>query len=322
LNHLITLTAMRVRLALRNKMFFFFSIVMPFGFFFLWLGVFAKGIPAACAFYLGPVLALNVMGSFWGLSATLVMFREQGILRRFHVAPVTAADMLGSSVIANFALTLPTVFAELVLARLVFHVHTLSNIPGILLLVAVGTVSFGSLGLVVASITNTMQETQVLNQLLWLPLIFLSGATLPLAYLNTTVQRVGLFLPATYLVNALQQTIVYSATPTSRYVEIVSLTCWALLTFFLSVQLFRWEPEAKIPRRAKLYVAATAIPFLLLGIVENRSDRVLREAADAFLSMTGAPRSSSPPNSSPDAKSRPSSSTTSSGAGEGSNDHK
>ena len=322
MNHLITLTAMRVRLALRNKMFFFFSIVMPFGFFFLWLGVFAKGIPAACAFYLGPVLALNVMGSFWGLSATLVMFREQGILRRFHVAPVTAADMLGSSVIANFALTLPTVFAELVLARLVFHVHTLSNIPGILLLVAVGTVSFGSLGLVVASITNTMQETQVLNQLLWLPLIFLSGATLPLAYLNTTVQRVGLFLPATYLVNALQQTIVYSATPTSRYVEIVSLTCWALLTFFLSVQLFRWEPEAKIPRRAKLYVAATAIPFLLLGIVENRSDRVLREAADAFLSMTGAPRSSSPPNSSPDAKSRPSSSTTSSGAGEGSNDHK
>jgi len=322
LNHLITLTAMRVRLALRNKMFFFFSIVMPFGFFFLWLGVFAKGIPAACAFYLGPVLALNVMGSFWGLSATLVMFREQGILRRFHVAPVTAADMLGSSVIANFALTLPTVFAELILARLVFHVHTLSNLPGILLLVAVGTVSFGSLGLVVASITNTMQETQVLNQLLWLPLIFLSGATLPLAYLNTTVQRVGLFLPATYLVNALQQTIVYSATPTSRYVEIVSLTCWALLTFFLSAQLFRWEPEAKIPRRAKLYVAATAIPFLLLGIVENRSDRVLREAKNAFVSLTETPRSSSSPNSSPDTKPRPSSSATSSSAGERSDEHK
>ena len=38
-------------------------------------------------------------------------------------------------------------------------------------------------GLVIASVTNTMQETQVLNQLLWLPLIFLSGATFPLAYL-------------------------------------------------------------------------------------------------------------------------------------------
>ncbi len=36
MTNLLTLTRMRVRLALRNKMFFFFSIVMPLGFFFLW----------------------------------------------------------------------------------------------------------------------------------------------------------------------------------------------------------------------------------------------------------------------------------------------
>jgi hypothetical protein len=290
LTNFATLTRMRIRLALRNKMFFFFSIVMPFGFFFLWLGVFAKGDPAFCAFYLGSVLAFNVMGSFWGLSATLVMFREQGILRRFHVAPVTAGDMLASSVVANFALTLPTVIAELILARLVFHVSTWNNLFGIFILISIGTISFASLGLVIASVTNTMQETQVLNQLLWLPLIFLSGATIPLAYLNVTVQRVGLFLPATYLVNAMQQTIVHSASPASRYVEIISLCCWALLTFFLSVQLFRWEPETKIPRRAKLLVASTAIPFLLLGLWENHTDRILKEAKTTFESSLNSPR--------------------------------
>lgn len=290
MTNFITLTRTRMQLALRNKMFFFFSFVMPFGFFFLWLGVFAKGNPRACAFYLGPLVAFNLMGSFWGLSATLVMFREQGILRRFHIAPVTAADMLASSVVANFALVLPTVLVELILARVIFHVQTAGNLLGIFILVAVGTISFGCLGLVVASVTNTMQETQVLNQLLWLPLIFLSGATIPLSFLNTTVQRVGLFLPATYLVNALQQTIAYSASPISRYVEIGSLACWAALTFFLSVQLFRWEPEARIPRRAKLLVAATAIPFLILGIVENRSDRVLREAREAFVLLNSPSR--------------------------------
>jgi len=66
------------------------------------------------------------------------------------------------------------------------------------------------------------------------------------------------------------------------------------LTFFLSAQLFRWEPESRIPRRAKLLVAATAIPFLLLGIVENRSDRILLEAKSAFIALTSpmsAPRS-------------------------------
>lgn len=289
-----SLTRMRIRLALRNKMFFFFSIVMPFIFFFGFLGFLGKSVPAGAAYFLGPVLALNVMGSFWGLSATIVMFREQGILRRFHVSPVTAADMLASSVVANFALTLPTVISELLLARIVFHVNTLNNLLGIFILVAVGTISFASLGLAIASITNTMQETQVLNQLIWLPLIFLSGATFPLAYLPKVVQRVGLFLPATYLVNAFQQTIVNSATPLSRYTEIASLVCWTVLTFFLSMQLFRWEPETKIPRRAKLLVASTVIPFLLLGIWENRTDRILRESQMTFAGFQNVPNSLRP----------------------------
>src|SRR4029077_15807340 len=152
------------------------------------------------------------------------------------------------------------------------------------------TVSFASLGLVVASVTNTMQETQVLNQLLWLPLIFLSGATIPLGYMPAVAQPAGFFLPATYLVNSLQQSIVNNVSLWSRHTEFISLVCWAMLTFFLSAQLFRWEPESKIPRRAKLLVAATAIPFLLLGIWENRTDRILHESSAAFENLQRAPK--------------------------------
>src|SRR5215468_1044385 len=264
-------------LALRNKMFFFFSVVMPLLFFFLYAGIFAKGDPNRVRFFLGPVLALNVMGSFWGLSATLVTFREQGILRRFHVAPVTASDLLASSVLANFILTLPTVTVVLLFARFIFHVRDLGNLLATFLFVCAGTVSFGSLGLVVASITNTMQETQVLNQLLWLPLIFLSGATIPFTSLSKTVQHIALFLPATYLVHGLKNAIINAFGPAKILLPLGSLTVWFVLTLFLSSQLFRWEPEAKIGRRAKLYVAATAIPFLLLGAWEARYGRVVAE---------------------------------------------
>jgi ABC-2 type transport system permease protein len=277
LTNLLTLTRMRVQLALRNKMFFFFSIVMPIGFFFLYSGVFAKGDPIVVAYLLGPVLALNVMGSFWGLSATLVMFREQGILRRFHVTPATATDMLVSSVLANYFLTIPTVVVELLLAKFLFHVTSLGDLTSIFLLVSIGTVSFGSLGLVIASVTNTMQETQVLNQLLWLPLIFLSGATIPFTSLSKSVQHIALFLPATYLVHGLKNAVVNNFGPSKILLALGSLGIWFLLTLFLSSQLFRWEPEAKIGRKAKFYVAATAIPFLLLGIWEAKNGRVIAE---------------------------------------------
>jgi ABC-2 type transport system permease protein len=277
LSNLLTLTGMRMRLAMRNKMFFFFSIVMPLGFFFLYAAVFAKSDPYTVAYLLGPVLALNVMGSFWGLSAALVTFREQGILRRFHVSPVTEVDMLVSSILANYALSLPTIVVELLLARFLFHVPSLGNLFAVCLLVTIGVISFGSLGLVIASVTNTMQETQVLNQLLWLPLIFLSGATIPFTSLSNVVQHIALFLPATYLVHGLKNAIMLGDGVSRLLVAIVSLSLWFVLTLFLSSQLFRWEPEAKIPRRAKLYVAATAIPFFLLGVWESKNGRVLAE---------------------------------------------
>jgi len=301
LTNFLTLTRMRLQLTLRNKMFIFFSVIMPFAFFFLYAGVFAKGNPRGVRYLLGPIIALTVMGSFWGLSAALVMFREQGILRRFHVTPVTASDMLASSIVANFILTLPTILVELLFARFIFHVKDFGDVSTAFVLIALGTMSFASLGLVVASVTNTMQETQVINQLIWLPLIFLSGATIPLADLPQVVQRVGLFLPATYLVTELQDAIYWSAALWNRdvLIALASLALWACLTFFLSAQLFRWEPESKIPRRAKLLVAATALPFVLLGIWENNSSRTVSKAKAMAESLNVPAGPDDPPKQTP-----------------------
>lgn len=294
-----TLTRMRIQLTLRNKMFLFFSVIMPFGFFFLYAGVFAKGQPRGVRFFLGPVVALAVMGSFWGLSAALVMFREQGILRRFHVTPVTASDMLASSIVANYVLIFPTVLLQFIFARTIFHVTHFGDIFATFILISIGNIAFASLGLVVASVTNTMQETQVINQLIWLPLIFLSGATFPLAFLPQVVQKVSLFLPATYLVQGLRRTIFESAHIWDHNVLISlgSLVCWAVLTFFLSAQLFRWEPEVKVPRKAKLLVLATIIPFLLLGFWENTYGNIPAQAQSALNSLSEPAKSAHPPDS-------------------------
>lgn len=290
------LTRMRIQLATRNKMFFFFSVIFPIGMFFIYAGIFAKGDPRVVSYFLGPVIALNVMGSFWGLSVTLVSFREQGILRRFHVTPITSADMLASSILANYLLTLPTVAIELAFAHFFFHVENIGNPLSLFVLVTVGAASFASLGLVVASVTNTMQETQVLNQLIWLPLIFLSGTTLPLPYLPKVAQHIAVFLPATYLVTGLQSAL-YSSFPVSKLlIQIFSLACWALLTFFVSVTLFRWEPESKVSRNAKLWALATALPFFMLGVWEGNHGQILVQAQAAYRSLDRPAKSAEPAN--------------------------
>ncbi|GAC1667367.1 MAG: ABC transporter permease [Candidatus Acidiferrum sp.] len=290
MKNFVALTRMRIQLTLRNKMFVFFSVIMPFGFYFLYEGILARSVPNGVLIYLGPVLALTVMGSFWGLSAGLVAFREQGILRRFHVTPVTASDMLASSIVGNFVLTLPTVLAQLLFTVIFFHTHHLGNLASIFVLITAGTISFGCLGLVVASVTNTMQETQVINQLLWLPLIFLSGATFPLTFLPKVIKHVAVFLPATYLVTGLQLATVHSAHFWQLSIEIGALSFWTILTFFVSAQLFRWEPDSIIPHRAKLWALATALPFIFLGVWETYSGQLLTQAESAYKSVNAPDR--------------------------------
>jgi len=263
------LTAIRMRLAIRNRAFLFFSLIMPVAFLFFYMGIFGRNGGRAAPYLLSDVLALTVMGSFWGLSVQLVTFREQGILRRFRVTPVTSSGMLASSLLSNYFMTLPTIVIEFALARWIFHLPSYGNVLSVLFMVTLGTICFASLGLIVASVTNTMHETQIIAQIIWFVFLFISGATFPFAMLPGSVQAIAVFLPATYLVSGLQQSLIDHTSVLGLGTYMASLIGCALIAFLIAAQLFRWDPETKAPRRAKLWAASAIIPFLLLGAWET-----------------------------------------------------
>src|SRR5271155_4149470 len=144
----LNLTRIRILLALRNKAFMFFGLVMPLGFLFFFVFVFGRGRTGWIAYILGAVLTVTVMGSFWGLSVQLVMFREQGILRRFRLAPVGAGALLASSILSNYLLVIPTVAIEILVCRLAFHMQDWGNLWAIFVLVTFGSAAFSSFGLI------------------------------------------------------------------------------------------------------------------------------------------------------------------------------
>jgi len=303
MSHAWTLTLFRLRLAMRNRAFLVFGIIIPLAFLFFFAAVFAKRGGPAVAYVLASVLAMSVMGSFWGLSQQLVIFREQGILRRFRLAPINAGTMLLSSIVSNLILMVPGIAAEIAAARWVLHMSTLGNLLSVFVLAGLGAVTFATLGLVVASVANSMMETQVINQLLWLSFILLSGVAIPLPTMPLWLQKVALYLPATYLVTGLERALINFASLPHLGAEIAALGGSALLAFFVCQQIFRWEPEEKMPRQAKLWVAAALVPFLLLGAWETKQGGRLSEARSIFQNTFAerpAPRNA--PATAPDAK--------------------
>ncbi len=262
------LTKIRIRLATRNKMFLFFSLLMPMIFFFLFVMIWGKGSPEKVSYIFGGILTLTVMGGFWGLSVQLVTFREQGILRRFRLAPLGAGPMLASSILANFVLVVPFIAFEMLIGKFVLHMASWGNVPVIFLLVMIGSATFSAFGLTVASVTNSMQETQIINQLIWMVFLFLSGATIPLSVFPHWVQYVTLFSPATYLATGFQSAMTHQATFPEILTDTIALTVGLLVAFEIARRIFRWEPEEKLPPRAKVWVVVALIPFIAFGAYE------------------------------------------------------
>ncbi|HWG58533.1 MAG TPA: ABC transporter permease [Candidatus Acidoferrales bacterium] len=280
-----TLTKMRILLAVRNRAFFFFSMVMPMIFLFGAVVLFGRGAQGWVGYILGAILTMTVMGSFWGLSVQLVTFREQGILRRFRLAPVGAGPMLSSSILSNYVLAIPTVVIEMIVCRFAFHMTSWGNLWAIFLLVTFGSAAFSSFGLIVASVTNTMQETQMINNLIWTGFLFLSGATVPLAVFPGWIQRFALFMPATYLATGLEAATTNLAGPSEVFIDVVALALGLLVSFEISRQLFRWEAETKVPARAKLWVLAALVPFLAFGAYANATGTQLMRIQREFKTL-------------------------------------
>jgi len=260
-------TRATLRLTMRDRVVLFFSYLFPVVFFF----AFGEGFDAAkstgnTAQVLSMVLVLGVLGNgFFGGGIRAVVEREAGILRRFKVAPISAAPILVSSVVTGWVIYMPAVVVFFLLAHLRYSLPVPANPVSLFILLSLGTIAFRSMGLIIASVVNTMGESQVLVQLLYFPMLLLSGATIPLSSMPDWLQVVAQFLPATHFYLGLQGMLMHGESAWDNLSGLAALAAAAAVGLFISVKLFRWEKEDKLKASAKLWVAAALAPFILLG---------------------------------------------------------
>ena len=94
---------------------------------------------------------------------------------------------------------IPVTFIMLLLARVVYGMPPLEHPVSLYLFVLVGLMAFRAIGSIVGAVANSMQESQIIVQLLYFPMLFLGGATFPLSVMPNWLQTVAQFIPSTYL---------------------------------------------------------------------------------------------------------------------------
>src|SRR5204862_2621538 len=113
---------------------------------------------------------------------------------------------------------------------------------------------------------NSMQEMQILIQLMYLPMLLLSGATIPIVTMPAWLQNVTQFVPATYFASGLQPILRGTESLMSNLASTGVLLLTTVVATFLSVKLFRWEKEEKLKPSAKLWLVAVLAPFFVMGL--------------------------------------------------------
>ena len=261
-----------LKLSWRVKITFFFMFIFPLGFFFVYCGLIAHGNPGLVQAVIGPLVGLSVItNSLFGVSTQLVVMRERDMLRRYHLAPITAFEMIASRLLASYLLFLPVVALQFILAIGLYGMPVPASPFGLWLVYSLGYFALSGFGLVVAGVVNTMQEAQVVNQILFFGLLFLSGSTIPLPALSQTVQRLSLFLPPTLMIVAGEGLMLLHQTVASHWRELIGLALISVTTLGVAVALFRWEKEEKATRRSRMRAALALLPMLFVGVWLNGS---------------------------------------------------
>ena len=255
-----------LRLALRLKAVLFFNYLMPLTFFFIFAQTFHAEQGGAILQVVTMVSVIGILGNgLFGAGMRSVADREANILRRFKVAPISPLPLLVAAVVTGLVLYLPYVALMLSLAKFRYGMPTPPNLISVILFIALGVVAIRSIGLIIASVANSMQESGILVQLVYMTMIFLSGATFPTVMFPAWLLTASQFIPSTWLVTGLQGILMRQESLVDNWQAVGALLATTVVGLLLSVKLFRWEKEEKIRPAGKLWVLAVMVPFVLLG---------------------------------------------------------
>lgn len=205
------MTLSEIKLFLREPSNVFFTLAFPLILLFIFGSIFGNEpvdlfgglgtVDVSVPAYIG--LTIGTLGLI-GLPIALATYREQGILRRLRATPVRPVVIFGALLAVNLIAALLGATLLLIAGKLVFDVQLpempLSLLPAILLC----TLSFSAVSFVLAGLVSSPRVAQAVGMALLMPMLFLSGAAMPRETMPETIQKIGNFLPLTYVVELLK----------------------------------------------------------------------------------------------------------------------
>ena len=188
------------------------------------------------------LLGMNIMGTgMWGVGFSVVQARSKKLLKRLIATPMRKSHYLLSLVLSRLATLTLEVVIIVGFAWLAFDVAVQGPVWALGALALLGALTFGGLGLFVASRARTIEAVSGLMNLVMLPMWVLSGVFFAATNFPDVMQPFIRILPLTALNDAMRAVVNEGRSLDSLLPQIAILAAWGSLSFVLSLKLFRWQ---------------------------------------------------------------------------------
>ncbi len=264
--------ALGLRLHFRNRMAMIYSYLFPTMFLLAFWALYRhEQVPLIR--HIGELLTIAALGgACFGLPTTMVSERERGVWRRYRLAPVSTAALVGSTLVSRYVLLVIAGLLQVVLAMslgMPLPRHPLE------LVVAFTFVAFAfmGVGLVIAMLADNVPAVQALGQCIFLPMLIIGGVAVPLASLPDWAQRLSSYLPGRYAVDIIQATANGDGLGTAGF-HMLALLFIGAAGCLAGAKLFRWDREQRFATEpGKAWVAVALAAWIAVGLAADARRR-------------------------------------------------
>lgn len=193
-------------------------------------------------FVIPGLLGMNLMGSgIWGLGFAIVDARRKKLLKRLIATPMPRAEYLASFMLSRLFWLLLEVVTLVGFGVLVFGVPLRGSLAQLALICLVGSLTFGALGLLIASRARTIEGASGLMNLVMLPMWVFSGVFFSSSNFPRSMQPFIQALPLTAVNDALRANMLQGAGMGAVAGELGIALAWLVVCFVVALKLFRWK---------------------------------------------------------------------------------
>lgn len=193
-------------------------------------------------FVVPGLLGMGLMGNgIWGIGFPVVDARRKRLLKRLMATPMSRAEYLASFVISRFFLLVFEILLLVGFSVIAFGVPLRGSLVQLSGICALGALSFGALGLLIAARPRTVEGASGLMNLVMMPMWILSGVFFSSENFPRAIQPVIQALPLTAVNDALRANMLRGAGLDVVGPELGIIAAWGFVSFVLALRYFRWR---------------------------------------------------------------------------------